>query len=236
MTLCDAVIAQGNIKTGRNKRAGSFCRTARSVSPGLPNFLPNTTCALTTFRCCVQLAVRIHPACPRRASWDRRHNQWASPYMSGPRQTERPVRYWQVDAERLNALTNPTTLSDNRGDLRQSLATNRNKTFAVARPSNLTFSTKTSNCPHFNYPTHLAARNDTITVMAPGTIHNDTAAADHGTSLKPTARSFHPTGTPDPSKYHAASSEDAIHAEAEFAAHNYHPLPIGACSVPSDVC
>lgn len=72
--------------------------------------------------------------------------------------------------------------------------------------------------------------------MAPGAIHNDTAAAANGTTLKPTARSFHPTGTPDPARYHAASSDDAIHAEAAFAAHNYHPLPIvfaraSGCSV-----
>jgi ornithine--oxo-acid transaminase len=47
-----------------------------------------------------------------------------------------------------------------------------------------------------------------------------------GTSLKPTAPSFHPTGTPDPSKYHAASSAEAMDAEHKYAAHNYHPLPI----------
>lgn len=48
----------------------------------------------------------------------------------------------------------------------------------------------------------------------------------NGTSLKATAPSFHPSGTPDPSRYHAASSEEAIHAEHTYAAHNYHPLPI----------
>ena len=47
-----------------------------------------------------------------------------------------------------------------------------------------------------------------------------------GTSLKATAPSFHPTGTPDPSRYHATSSEEAIHTEHTYAAHNYHPLPI----------
>jgi len=70
--------------------------------------------------------------------------------------------------------------------------------------------------------------------MAPGAIQNGTAAAADNTALKPIVRSLHPSGTPDPGKYHAASSDDAIHAEAEFAAHNYHPLPIGACTVPSD--
>ena len=46
------------------------------------------------------------------------------------------------------------------------------------------------------------------------------------TSLKATAPSFHPTGTPDPSKYHASSTEQAIQSEHTYAAHNYHPLPI----------
>ena len=62
--------------------------------------------------------------------------------------------------------------------------------------------------------------------MAPGAIQNETANGN-GTTLKPTARSFHPTGTPDPSKYHSASSQEAMKTEADFAAHNYHPLPIG---------
>ncbi|ORY11232.1 ornithine aminotransferas-like protein [Clohesyomyces aquaticus] len=72
--------------------------------------------------------------------------------------------------------------------------------------------------------------------MAPGAIQNNGANASNGTALKATARSFHPTGTPDPAKYHAASSSEAISAEAQFAAHNYHPLPIvfaraSGCSV-----
>jgi hypothetical protein len=62
--------------------------------------------------------------------------------------------------------------------------------------------------------------------MAPGAIQPETASIN-GTTLKPTARSFHPTGTPDPAKYHASSTANAISGEAEFAAHNYHPLPIG---------
>ena len=56
------------------------------------------------------------------------------------------------------------------------------------------------------------------------------------TSLKPTAPPFHPTGTPDPSAYHASSTKSAIDLEHEHAAHNYHPLPIvfaraSGCSV-----
>lgn len=87
----------------------------------------------------------------------------------------------------------------------------------------LTLLSNHDSLPH--YPT-LASTLSSI--MAPGAIHNDTAAANgNSTALKPTARSFHPTGTPDPSKYHASSSQAAIKSEADFAAHNYHPLPIG---------
>ncbi|KAL9127473.1 MAG: hypothetical protein Q9217_003655 [Psora testacea] len=46
------------------------------------------------------------------------------------------------------------------------------------------------------------------------------------TPLKATAPSFHPTGTPDPSKYRSASSDEAIQSEHTHAAHNYHPLPV----------
>jgi len=63
--------------------------------------------------------------------------------------------------------------------------------------------------------------------MAPGKLQNGASTATNGSALKPTARAFNPTGTPDPTKYHAASSNEAITAEAKFAAHNYHPLPIG---------
>lgn len=73
--------------------------------------------------------------------------------------------------------------------------------------------------------------------MAPGAIHTDTspAANGNGTTLKATARSFEPAGAAD-SKYHASSSDNAIKAESDFAAHNYHPLPIvfaraSGCSV-----
>lgn len=55
---------------------------------------------------------------------------------------------------------------------------------------------------------------------------NGTHGQANGSSLKATAPSFHPTGTPDPSRYHASSTEEAIHSEHTHAAHNYHPLPI----------
>jgi ornithine--oxo-acid transaminase len=60
--------------------------------------------------------------------------------------------------------------------------------------------------------------------MAP--IATPTSANTNPTTLKATAPSFHPSGTPDPSKYHASSSDEAISAEAKYAAHNYHPLPV----------
>jgi ornithine--oxo-acid transaminase len=47
-----------------------------------------------------------------------------------------------------------------------------------------------------------------------------------GSSLKPTAASFNPSSPPDVSKYHASSTAQAIHDEHEYAAHNYHPLPV----------
>jgi ornithine--oxo-acid transaminase len=74
--------------------------------------------------------------------------------------------------------------------------------------------------------------------MAPIALPEENAFNGHtnGSTLKPTAPSFHPTGTPEPSKYHASSSDEAIHAEHAYAAHNYHPLPIvfaraSGCSV-----
>jgi ornithine--oxo-acid transaminase len=63
--------------------------------------------------------------------------------------------------------------------------------------------------------------------MAPGAIQNGSQTTHSASGLKATAREFHPTGTTDPSRYHAASSNEAITEEAEYAAHNYHPLPIG---------
>lgn len=61
--------------------------------------------------------------------------------------------------------------------------------------------------------------------MAPIAVSSLTQSTP-GTTLKATATPFHPTTTPDPTRYHAASSDEATHAEATYAAHNYHPLPI----------
>ncbi|KAI4187851.1 MAG: hypothetical protein LQ348_004013 [Seirophora lacunosa] len=55
---------------------------------------------------------------------------------------------------------------------------------------------------------------------------HESHSQSNGSTLKATAPSFHPTGTPDPSKYHASSTDEAIHSEHTYAAHNYHPLPI----------
>ncbi|KAF2810076.1 ornithine aminotransferase [Mytilinidion resinicola] len=70
--------------------------------------------------------------------------------------------------------------------------------------------------------------------MSPAAMSN--GSGNGNGTLKATARSFHPTGTPDPSRYHASSSKEAMTSEAVHAAHNYHPLPIvfsraSGCSV-----
>lgn len=62
--------------------------------------------------------------------------------------------------------------------------------------------------------------------MAPGAIAADSAVPNNGTTLKATAPSFHPSGSADSSRFHATSTSQAISGEAQFAAHNYHPLPI----------
>jgi ornithine--oxo-acid transaminase len=71
--------------------------------------------------------------------------------------------------------------------------------------------------------------------MAPIAI-DETKNVPNGTLLKATARSFRPAGGLDASRYHAPSSKGAIAAEAAYAAHNYHPLPVvfaraSGCSV-----
>jgi len=70
----------------------------------------------------------------------------------------------------------------------------------------------------------------------PSTSHANGTNGTNATTLKATALSFHPTGTPDPSRYHSSSTEEAIENEHTYAAHNYHPLPIvfaraSGCSV-----
>jgi ornithine--oxo-acid transaminase len=74
--------------------------------------------------------------------------------------------------------------------------------------------------------------------MAPMALTEENGLNGHAntSTLKATAPSFHPTSTPEASKYHASSSDEAIHVESEYAAHNYHPLPIvfaraSGCSV-----
>ena len=72
--------------------------------------------------------------------------------------------------------------------------------------------------------------------MAPSAAQSVNGDAKNISSVKATAPSFHPTGPPDPSAYHASSTKSAIDTEHEHAAHNYHPLPIvfaraSGCSV-----
>ena len=69
--------------------------------------------------------------------------------------------------------------------------------------------------------------------MAPIAIHGNGNV--DGSTLNAKAASFEPVAAPSDA-YHAASSSAAISAEAEYAAHNYHPLPIvfsraSGCSV-----
>ena len=62
--------------------------------------------------------------------------------------------------------------------------------------------------------------------LSNGASHEEVHGFTKNTPLKATAPSFHPTRTPDVSKYHASSSSEAIDLEHTYAAHNYHPLPI----------
>ncbi|KAK7542526.1 ornithine aminotransferase-like protein [Phyllosticta citribraziliensis] len=55
--------------------------------------------------------------------------------------------------------------------------------------------------------------------MAPSAVAN---GALNGSALNASAKTFNPA----PSRFHAASSDEAFHAEHEHAAHNYHPLPV----------
>lgn len=57
--------------------------------------------------------------------------------------------------------------------------------------------------------------------MAPHADAHDPAAS----ALKPTAATFQPAAAAE-SRFHASSTASAIAAENEFAAHNYHPLPV----------
>lgn len=58
--------------------------------------------------------------------------------------------------------------------------------------------------------------------MAPHADGHDSAAS----ALKPTAAAFQPAAAAAESRFHASSTASAIAAENEFAAHNYHPLPV----------
>lgn len=72
--------------------------------------------------------------------------------------------------------------------------------------------------------------------MAPHANEIDPSINTTSSSLKPTATPFQPVSALSESKYHASSTDAAIHAEHEYAAHNYHPLPVvfaraSGCSV-----
>lgn len=59
--------------------------------------------------------------------------------------------------------------------------------------------------------------------MAP---HADSSSDPAASVLKPTAPTFQPAAALAESRYHASSTASAIKAEHEYAAHNYHPLPV----------
>lgn len=70
--------------------------------------------------------------------------------------------------------------------------------------------------------------------MAPIAVHSNGAV--DGSTLNAKAATFEPIHTPSVDSYHAPSSSAAMSAEAAYAAHNYHPLPIvfaraSGCSV-----
>lgn len=82
---------------------------------------------------------------------------------------------------------------------------------------------------HYTKVINIAAMAPIATPATNGPVNGHTNGHTNGTTattLKATAPSFHPTGTPDPSQYHAASTKEAIESEHTYAAHNYHPLPI----------
>ncbi|PNS17772.1 Ornithine aminotransferase car2 [Sphaceloma murrayae] len=64
--------------------------------------------------------------------------------------------------------------------------------------------------------------------MAPIALNANGTANGHtdNSTLNAKAATFEPVFSPAPDRYHAASTHAAISTEAEYAAHNYHPLPI----------
>jgi len=63
--------------------------------------------------------------------------------------------------------------------------------------------------------------------MAPSAVTTSSPATpSNGTTLSATAPSFHPAGTPEPTRYRCSSTQEAFQKESKYAAHNYHPLPI----------
>ena len=59
----------------------------------------------------------------------------------------------------------------------------------------------------------------------PVAVNGHASTNGHHTSSHPLKQSTQ-TSSPSTSKYHASSSDEAIHSEHTYAAHNYHPLPI----------
>ncbi|RMZ80613.1 hypothetical protein DV738_g2566, partial [Chaetothyriales sp. CBS 135597] len=62
--------------------------------------------------------------------------------------------------------------------------------------------------------------------MAPSAVPVVEATNGHGKSQLPVKQQDQSSSAPDKYNVHASSSDEAIHAEHVYAAHNYHPLPI----------
>jgi ornithine--oxo-acid transaminase len=65
-----------------------------------------------------------------------------------------------------------------------------------------------------------------MTPIATSTANGHFDGVANGTTLKPAAPVSNQGCSPDPSRIHSSSTEEAIRAEGIYAAHNYHPLPI----------
>lgn len=66
-----------------------------------------------------------------------------------------------------------------------------------------------------------------IAIELPTHLNGSMNGSMNGSTLKATAASFTPSGPrTDTSAYHANSTTQAIDSEHQFAAHNYHPLPV----------
>lgn len=117
------------------------------------------------------------------------------------------------------SFASPSTNTTPFGNYKESIRIVQSTAFILTRRTAFNCCILTSHIrPISNQPfVVLASHNDDN--MAPIAL-NETTANANGTPNKPTTEQL------KTSKYHASSSDEAIHAEHAYAAHNYHPLPI----------